>query len=478
MSRLDGYLPHRLRTLGALELTARDGTPVPAHRRELLLLAYLAARPRQADTRIALATLLWEDRDDRRARASLRQAIFRLQGALPGVLVLDGETVALAAGRLRTDAGELVRLAADGVLDEAIACWGGDFLAGEDPPEGSALREWAATERERLRVVYARVLERRMAQAESAATWLEAVTVAERLAELATREADSARAALRRTARTPVDAPAGEAPPAGLEAERARLLAAWRHVADGADPVLLTGAAASGRSRLLTELQEVARAEGAIVHSAAWGSRRRRSCATRSSAPCRPRSATRRRGLADRRGGVVGPAAARLAGHARRRHGAATLPRAHRRRRRRSRRRDAPRAHAGCQLARAYLVLAGRDTAAALAQLRQLTWRDCPTECLANDLHRARLFVAVGAVDEARALLSGGSPADWRLPPTALDVLWLLERARLAERADDRARAASAYRSVVGFWTSADPALQPLVAEARAGLRRTERPAR
>ena len=302
---------------------APDGTPVPAHRRELLLLAYLAARPRQADTRVALATLLWEDRDDRRARASLRQAIFRLRSALPEVLVLDGETVALAPGRLRTDVGELVRLAGEGALDEAIARWSGDFLAGEDPPEGSALREWAAAERERLRVVYARVLERRIAQAESAAAWPDVVTAAERLtaldplapeparrlatalrragdpaaalarldalavrrraeldaglpprltalveelrAELATREAEAARAALRRTSRTAGDPPTAEAPPAGLREERARLLAAWRHVADGADPLLVTGTAGSGRSRLLTDLQEVARAEGAML---------------------------------------------------------------------------------------------------------------------------------------------------------------------------------------------------------------------
>ena len=130
----------------------------------------------------------------------------------------------------------------------------------------------------------------------------------------------------------------------------------------------------------------------------------------------------------------------------------------------------------GAQLARAYLALVRRDTAGALAQLRTVTWRDCPTQCLASDLHRARLLVAVGAVNEARALLAGGSLADWQLPPTALDVLWLLERARLAERTGDHARAASAYRSVVGLWASADPPLQPLVAEARAGLRRTSGP--
>ena len=105
MPPLNATSPPRLRTLGALGLTAPDGAPVAAHRRELLLLAYLAGPPPRAATRATLATLLWEDREESRARASLRQALFRLRAALPGLVELDGETVALAPDRLWTDAG-------------------------------------------------------------------------------------------------------------------------------------------------------------------------------------------------------------------------------------------------------------------------------------------------------------------------------------------------------------------------------------
>jgi serine/threonine-protein kinase len=126
----------------------------------------------------------------------------------------------------------------------------------------------------------------------------------------------------------------------------------------------------------------------------------------------------------------------------------------------------------GARLARAYLALAGRDTAGALARLRPAGPGDCPTACLANDLFQARLLARAGAAGAAGALLAGGSPAAWRVPPSAFDVLWLLERARLAERAGDAARAAADYRSVAGLWAGADPALQPLAAEARAGVRR------
>jgi hypothetical protein len=137
---------------------------------------------------------------------------------------------------------------------------------------------------------------------------------------------------------------------------------------------------------------------------------------------------------------------------------------------------DGGRRAAGARLARAYLVLAARDTAGALALLRRGGPRDCPTACLANDLLHARLLARTGAAAEARALLAGGTPAAWRAAPSAFDVLWVLERARLAERAGDAARAAADYRSVAGLWATADAALQPYAAEARAGLRRTGRP--
>jgi serine/threonine-protein kinase len=127
----------------------------------------------------------------------------------------------------------------------------------------------------------------------------------------------------------------------------------------------------------------------------------------------------------------------------------------------------------GARLARAYLALAARDTAGALARLRQIPAAECPTACLANDLLRARLLARTGAAAEARAVLAGGTPAGWRTPPTAFDVLWLLERARLAERAGDAATASPAYRTAAGMWATADVPLRSLADEARAGARRT-----
>ena len=52
------------------------------------------------------------------------------------------------------------------------------------------------------------------------------------------------------------------------------------------------------------------------------------------------------------------------------------------------------------------------------------------------------------------------------------EILWTLERARVAERLGEREMAARDYQYVMGVWRHADPQLQPYVAEAREGLMR------
>ena len=52
------------------------------------------------------------------------------------------------------------------------------------------------------------------------------------------------------------------------------------------------------------------------------------------------------------------------------------------------------------------------------------------------------------------------------------EILWTLERARVAERLGERETAARDYQYVLGVWRHADAQLQPYVAEAREGLLR------
>ena len=93
-----------LTLLGQFSLT-RDGQPVELkNRKARALLAYLAMTPGRAHSREKLAGLLWGERFEDQARASLRQALHALRRALgPEVVTGDGE-VMVPEGAIAVDA--------------------------------------------------------------------------------------------------------------------------------------------------------------------------------------------------------------------------------------------------------------------------------------------------------------------------------------------------------------------------------------
>ncbi len=119
-------------------------------------------------------------------------------------------------------------------------------------------------------------------------------------------------------------------------------------------------------------------------------------------------------------------------------------------------------------LARAYLALARRDSAAALAALLALPIMECGgAPCAGATL--ARLLAADGRDAEAARVLDRWLPSMHRgigLPRE------LLLRAQLAERMGDDNRALELYRRVVTLWRDGDPETRPIVAEASAALHR------
>jgi DNA-binding SARP family transcriptional activator/TolB-like protein len=138
-----------LRTLGDVRL---EGGPaaLASRRKELTLLAYLARRAPRSVIRAELASLLWEDRADTRARQSLRQALVDLKRLVGAGLVLDGDAVRLESG-LRLDAREFEEELARGNLVAAVQWWRGDFLGQMDEVGGEAFRGWVEAERQGLR---------------------------------------------------------------------------------------------------------------------------------------------------------------------------------------------------------------------------------------------------------------------------------------------------------------------------------------
>jgi DNA-binding SARP family transcriptional activator/pimeloyl-ACP methyl ester carboxylesterase len=146
-----------LKLFGGFQARLEPGLPVTLPTRKAqALLAYLALRPEPAPHRDSLAALLWPDRTDGQARASLRHAVYELRRALAGspyILKTEGDTVTVDARLVDLDVAALTRLLAEDTpesLAQAAALYRGDLLAGlgvsEEPWEA-----WLRQERERLR---------------------------------------------------------------------------------------------------------------------------------------------------------------------------------------------------------------------------------------------------------------------------------------------------------------------------------------
>jgi hypothetical protein len=109
---------------------------------------------------------------------------------------------------------------------------------------------------------------------------------------------------------------------------------------------------------------------------------------------------------------------------------------------------------------RGALALARGDTSSALSRFLAFPDSLCPD---AERLRAARfrLLVAMGRDREAAMVFDRSH--DRRVPI-------VLERARLAERLGDRSTAIKYYEFVAQAWLHADRELQPVVAQARAGI--------
>jgi hypothetical protein len=117
------------------------------------------------------------------------------------------------------------------------------------------------------------------------------------------------------------------------------------------------------------------------------------------------------------------------------------------------------------EAALAYLTLLRGDTAAAIRQFEALPDTLCPF-CYSQRLTLAQLLSAKGEDRKAFQMMDG-----YLLELLAPgEILWTLERARVAERLGERDAAARDYQYVADIWRRADPQLQPYVEEAKEGL--------
>jgi DNA-binding SARP family transcriptional activator/pimeloyl-ACP methyl ester carboxylesterase len=164
-----------LRLFGAPQV-AHGGHAVSLRlHKERALLIYLAVTSRP-HTRIALATLLWPDLDERSALAALRRTIYQLKVDI-GESVLE---VTANLIRLRSDVSlwldtqqfsnamrhcrghehppDAPSTSCVAILEDGVRLYGDDFLSGFSLPDSEAFDEWQFFEREGLRTEYVRIL--------------------------------------------------------------------------------------------------------------------------------------------------------------------------------------------------------------------------------------------------------------------------------------------------------------------------------
>ncbi len=120
--------------------------------------------------------------------------------------------------------------------------------------------------------------------------------------------------------------------------------------------------------------------------------------------------------------------------------------------------------------AAAWHALARHDSATALRGFGSLNDSACAA-CASERLEHALLLSAARRDAEAVALLDGDLVAE-SADVQFIEILWMLERARVNERLGRRDAARRAYQYVADVWRNADAGLQGYVTEARSALRR------
>ena len=298
----------RMSLLGTPEITRMsDGERLDVPLGKPLAALTFVALARGRVTRDDLMNLLWPTSSPRRARASVRQALWLLRKQIhPDVVVETEGTLQVDNEVLSHDLDELGEAIADGRLNDAWEAWQGGPLRGLAIPDAPAWEAWADDLRSRWERRLGEALETEAASAEGTARlgWLkraievrpfrEAVHVLLVRSFIELRREDDAEDALHRfrsvvdepdpetlksleqglrhLRRRGVERPEDDLVPefVGRSRELAELTRLWRSATSGrARMVTVTGPAGIGKSRLAAEILRRATLDSANVAEAA-----------------------------------------------------------------------------------------------------------------------------------------------------------------------------------------------------------------
>lgn len=146
-----------IRLFGPMTIRKAGQTIAIPAKKVRALLAYLVQREGVEIARTTLTGLLWGERDEAQARASLRQSLSELRTALgesAEALVANKESITWRTNGAWIDTKVLEAATAgpSEARDEAVSLFKGDFLEGFAIDE-PGFDQWLTTERERLRLV-------------------------------------------------------------------------------------------------------------------------------------------------------------------------------------------------------------------------------------------------------------------------------------------------------------------------------------
>jgi predicted ATPase/DNA-binding SARP family transcriptional activator len=148
----------RLFLLGSPYMMVDQQMVVPETRKAFALLIYLAITE-ERHARDALATLLWPDQDQGRARRSLRHALWLLKKAGVGDwLVTEGDSLWLKAVYW-SDVSAFRAALQENELAEGVSFYRNDFLTGFTLRDCPDFDDWQFRQTEQLRLLLSRALE-------------------------------------------------------------------------------------------------------------------------------------------------------------------------------------------------------------------------------------------------------------------------------------------------------------------------------
>jgi len=141
----------------------------------LALLAVLAAHPVGEVSRDQIVALLWPDRDGRRGRHLLSEALYRLRGAVGRDAIRSvGNGLVLNPDRLWTDVHAFGEALEAGDHRTAVELYRGPFLEGFHLSDDGEFQPWADGRRIQLAARYAEAVDALIAEATASGSELEA----------------------------------------------------------------------------------------------------------------------------------------------------------------------------------------------------------------------------------------------------------------------------------------------------------------